>query len=393
MNTSGNLDIARAQAGIHHVRLPLGADLFVPCGEYASVQPSARFRLGHPMRDAEPHYPGARPQGSYLVADGLTYPVKPSTDGRGWAVLDDEWLDIDTWLKRRGLPVIAERTAILAYGSNANPSQLSGLPAARPVVALRGILLGAAAAYCSTPRSDGQFPAGLVAASRNSGEDHVLLLVDAPTKAVLDSKEGLGCGTYDYVGLATGKGVDFILEDGTAWSGPLATYLQGHRRPLALDAAGEPVLLREVSQRDFMIMQDTGHIVGDMKDSGLPLTSSAAQTGIHTAPLGVFVYGTLRPGQSRWPHVEPYVIDHQPDSAVGRRVDTGLGFPGLVPDAESVTRGTLLRVRPESHRELIRILDAIEGHPDFYRRSLIRLLSGALAWAYIWCGDSHEEAD
>lgn len=390
MSTSGNLDTARAQAGIHHFRLPLGADLLVPRGEDASVQPSARFHLGHPMRDAEPHYPGARPQGSYLVADGLTYPVKPSADGCGWAVLDDEWLDIDTWLRRRGLPVIAERTAMLAYGSNANPSQLSGLPAARPVVALRGVLLGAAAAYCSTPRSDGQFPAGLVATYQESGEDHVLLLVDAPTKAVLDRKEGVGCGTYDYVGLATGKGVDFILEDGTAWTGPLATYLQGHRRPLALDAAGKPVLLREVSQRDFLALREANEIVGDTTDTGLPLTSSAGQTGIHTAPLGVFAYGTLQPGESRWRHVEPYIIDHQPASAVGRRVDTGLGFPGLVLDEAATIHGTLLLIRPESRPELIHLLDAIEGHPDFYRRSLFRLHSGHLAWAYVWCGDSRE---
>jgi len=390
MHTSESPDSARARAVIRHVRLPLGADLLVPCGEDASVQPSARFRLGHPMRDAEPHYPGARPQGSYLVADGLTYPVKPSADGGGWAVLDDEWLDIDTWLRRRGLPVIAERTAILAYGSNANPSQLSGLPAARPVVALRGVLLGAAAAYCSTPRSDGQFPAGLLAMSKESGENHVLLLVDAPTKAVLDRKEGVSCRTYDYVGLVTGKGVDFILEDGTAWTGPLATYLQGCRRPLALDSAGEPVLLREVGQRDFMALRGADGIVGDTTDTGLPVTSPAAQTGIHTAPLPVFAYGTLQPGESRWRHVEPYVIDHQPASAVGRRVDTGLGFPGLVLDEAATIHGTLLRVRPERRHELIRLLDAIEGHPDFYQRSVVRLHSGNLAWTYVWNGDSRE---
>ena len=376
MHTSDNPDFARTRVVIRHERLPLGADLLVPRGEDVTVQPSARFRLGHPMHDAEPHYPGARPQGSYLVADGLTHPVKPSADGCGWAVLDDEWLDIDTWLSRRGLPVIAERTAILAYGSNANPSQLSGLPAARPVVALRGVLMGAAAAYCSTPRSDGQFPAGLVAMSKESGEGHVLLLVDAPTKAVLDRKEGVGCGTYDYVGLVTGKGVDFILEDGSTWTGPLTTYLQGHRRPLAIDIEGDPILLRQVSQRDFMAMQEGDRIVGDIHDSGLPLTAPAGQIGVHTAPLPVFVYGTLRPGESRWRHVEPYIVDQRPDSAAGRRVDTGLGFPGMVLDEAATIHGTLLRVRPETHVELIRLLDAIEGHPDFYRRSLLRLRSG-----------------
>lgn len=389
MDRLASVVAARAQADITHVLLPLCADHLVPRNGPLSVQPTDSFRLGHPTRDAAPHYPGARPEGSYLVADGLTYPVMPSPEG--WVVLDGCWQDVDIWLTRRGLPCIVDRTAILAYGSNANPRQLSGLPDARAVIALRGILLGAAAAYCSTSRSDGQFPAGLVAAPEDSGEDHVLLLVDATTKAVLDRKEGLGCGTYDLVGLDIGHGVDFVLEDGTTWIGPLTTYLQGPRRALAVDSDGAPILLREVSQRDFMAMQGTDRIVGDMADSGLPLTAPTVQTGVRAAPLPVFAYGTLQPGESRWRHVEPHVIDYRPDSAFGRRVDTGLGFPGMVPDEASTIHGTLLRVRPESRHELIHLLDSIEGHPDFYQRSLLRLHSGELAWAYVWCGDSHEQ--
>lgn len=388
MDCSASVVTARGQAGITHVRLPLDADHLTPRKDHVSVQPAGRFRLGHPTHDAAPHYPGARPEGSYLVADGLTYPVMPSP--QGWVVLDVRWQDLTTWLTRRGLPGMEDRTAILAYGSNANPSQLSGSPDARAVVALRGILLGAAAAYCSTSRSDGQFPAGLVAASEDSGEDHVLLLVDEPTKAVLDRKEGLGCGTYDLVGLDISHGVDFVLEEGSTWNGPLTTYLQGQRRALAVDSNGAPILLREVSQREFMAMQGTDRIAGDMIDSGLPLTAPTGQTGVRVAPLPVFAYGTLQPGESRWRHMEPHVIDHRPDSAVGRRVDTGLGFPGMVPDDASTIHGTLLRVRPESRHQLIHLLDSIEGHPDFYQRNLLRLHSGELAWAYLWCGDNHE---
>ena len=389
MDSSAGVVTPHAQVGITHVRLPLGADHLAPRTGPLSGQPTGLFRLGHPMRDAAPHYPGARPEGSYLVADGLTYPMMPSPEG--WVVLDGCWQDVDIWLTRRGLPCIADRTAILAYGSNANPSQLSGLTDARAVIALRGILLGAAAAYCSTSRSDGQFPAGLVAASEDSGEDHVLLLVDAPTKAVLDRKEGLGYGTYDLVGLDIGHGIDFVLEDGTTWIGPLTTYLQGPRRALAVDSDGAPILLREVSQRDFIAMQSTDRIVGDMIDSGLPLTAPTLQTGVRVAPLPVFAYGTLQPGEWRWRHVEPHVIHHGPNSATGRRVDTGLGFPGMIPDESATIHGTLLRIRPESRHELIHLLDSIEGHPDFYQRSLLRLHSGELAWAYIWCGDSHEQ--
>lgn len=389
MDSAASVVTAHARAGITHLRLPLGGDHLAPRTEPLSVQPTDSFRLGHPRRDAAPHYPGARPEGSYLVADGLTYPVMPSPEG--WVVLDGRWQDVDIWLTRRGLPCIADRTAILAYGSNANPSQLNGLPDARAVVALRGILLGAAAAYCSTSRSDGQFPAGLVAASEDSGEDHVLLLVDARTKAVFDRKEGLGCGAYDLVGLDIGHGIDFVLEDGTTWIGPLTTYLQGPRRALAVDSDGAPILLREVSQRDFIAMQGAGRIVGDMSDSGLSLTSPTVQTGVRVAPLPVFAYGTLQPGESRWRHVEHHVIDHRPDSAAGRRVDTGLGFPGMVLNESGTIHGTLLRIRPESRHELIHLLDSIEGHPDFYQRSLLRLHSGELAWAYAWCGDSHTQ--
>lgn len=367
--------------------LPLPADLLCRSEADATPAPSSRFRLGNPRCDEEPHYPGARPSGSFIEAGGLTYPVRPSDTGSGWAVLDGDWKEVDAWLTLRGLPTITARTAILAYGSNANPSQLSGLPEPRPVLALRGLLLGVAAAYCSSPRLDGQFPAGLAKTSASIGEEQFVLLVDAKTKESLDRKEGVGHGTYEFVGLDTGNGVDLILEDGTAWVGPLATYMQGHRRPLALTRSSQPVLLRDTSQRGFITLRESDQVTehGIWRDP-TPAAPPAA-TGLSVAPLPVFAYGTLRPGESRWPFVEPYVAFHRSDSVTGRRIDTGLGFPGLIPDAGAVTYGTLLAVRPESRGELMRLLDSIEGHPDLYRRELHRLHSGQLAWVYVWCGE------
>ena len=42
----------------------------------------------------------------------------------------------------------------------------------------------------------------------------------------------------------------------------------------------------------------------------------------------LFVYGTLRPGQERWPFLAPFVTDDgYDDAAVGALYDTGNGYP------------------------------------------------------------------
>ncbi len=280
-----------------------------------------------------------------------------------------DWRDVDIWLGLRGSPTIEGHIAVLAYGANTNPGQLSTVeqPARWPIGHLTTLpAFGSRGRVLRHPRSDGQLPTGLVKGPSFPAEVHFLLLVDAPTKLALDEKEGTGFGTYDWVGLVTGEDVDVVLENGCSWTGALTAYKQGHRRPLAIDPAGNPVLVREVDQRRFMAMRAVHEVTGEALNPDPPLTAPLVSPGLQTAPLPVFVHGTLRPGQSRWQHVESHVVDHRPDSATGRRTETGLALPGLVSDTGSITRGTLLRVRAESMTEGMHRIDAFEGHPAFY---------------------------
>ena len=50
-----------------------------------------------------------------------------------------------------------------------------------------------------------------------------------------------------------------------------------------------------------------------------------------TTPTHLFVYGTLRPGEVRWHHLQPYVVDDGvDDTAAGHLFDTGLGYPAAL---------------------------------------------------------------
>ena len=45
----------------------------------------------------------------------------------------------------------------------------------------------------------------------------------------------------------------------------------------------------------------------------------------------LFVYGTLQPGDVRWPFLAPYVADDGvPDAVDGRVYDTGRGYPAAI---------------------------------------------------------------
>ena len=42
---------------------------------------------------------------------------------------------------------------------------------------------------------------------------------------------------------------------------------------------------------------------------------------------GLFVYGTLRPGEARWLHLEPYVVGEGIEASVpGELYDTGMEY-------------------------------------------------------------------
>lgn len=112
-------------------------------------------------------------------------------------------------------------------------------------------------------------------------------------------------------------------------------------------------------------------------------------------PCGVFVYGTLMPGE-RNAHVAALGGPFRAQRAVLRGFAlyhlSPEAYPALVPGPpEAQVRGQLLSYTPEAWREALPFLDDLEGlhdTPPLYTRQLVTLhLEGgaqAPAWVYVY---------
>lgn len=104
----------------------------------------------------------------------------------------------------------------------------------------------------------------------------------------------------------------------------------------------------------------------------------------HDRILHLFVYGTLRPGDVRWPILAPYVAgDGVVDATPGTLYDTDIGFPAArFGDGGTVT-GLTYELLADTADEALDVLDAEEATVDgLYRRISVRTSSGRRAWAY-----------
>jgi gamma-glutamylcyclotransferase (GGCT)/AIG2-like uncharacterized protein YtfP len=100
----------------------------------------------------------------------------------------------------------------------------------------------------------------------------------------------------------------------------------------------------------------------------------------------LFVYGTLRPGEVRWRHLEPYVVGEGLDTFVAGDVyDTGLEYPAARFGGSGRITGRIYELVRRS--EALAHLDEVEGAVrGLYRRVVVRSESGHAAWAYE-CGE------
>ena len=103
----------------------------------------------------------------------------------------------------------------------------------------------------------------------------------------------------------------------------------------------------------------------------------------------LFVYGTLRPGQQRWPFLEPFVIDEGRDeSVVGMLYDTGHGYPAAKFDRSGTIFGRVYPLKLDRLDEGLKLLDDVEGAViDLFHRVAITTSTGLEAWAYEYCGE------
>ena len=104
----------------------------------------------------------------------------------------------------------------------------------------------------------------------------------------------------------------------------------------------------------------------------------------------LFVYGTLRPGEQRWPYLAPFVDDEGHDDVVpGALYDTGRGYPAARFDHCGTIRGRVYPLRVDRLDECLQLLDEVEAAVlDLFRRVAITTSTGVGAWAYEYCGET-----
>lgn len=103
----------------------------------------------------------------------------------------------------------------------------------------------------------------------------------------------------------------------------------------------------------------------------------------------LFVYGTLRPGQQRWPFLQPFVTDDGDDvSVAGMLYNTGHGYPAAKFDRQGTIHGRVYPLNLDRLDEALALLDEVEGAVvDLFRRVAISTTTGIHAWAYEYCGE------
>ena len=98
----------------------------------------------------------------------------------------------------------------------------------------------------------------------------------------------------------------------------------------------------------------------------------------------LFVYGTLRPGDVRWPLLQPFVNGvGVADEVDGELYDTGLEYPAAVFGGTGRIVGDTFQLITETLDHALAVLDEEEDTVDgLYRRVVIRTRGGRVAWAY-----------
>ena len=103
----------------------------------------------------------------------------------------------------------------------------------------------------------------------------------------------------------------------------------------------------------------------------------------------LFVYGTLMPGQARWPVLEPFTdlrMTNRTATVSGRLWDTGWGWPAMTAGERTVP-GVVVALVPASTEEAIARLDEIEGVASgLFTREVIDTSVEPACTAYLWPG-------
>ncbi len=120
------------------------------------------------------------------------------------------------------------------------------------------------------------------------------------------------------------------------------------------------------------------------------MSASSAAGGASPEPTHLFVYGTLRPGEVRWHHLQPYVVDDAvaiDTATAGELYDTDLDYPAAMFGGADRILGRVYELRADRVAEGLAHLDEVESAVrGDYRRVIVTTESGHTAWAY-QCGE------
>lgn len=176
-------------------------------------------------------YPGGRPRFSFLFKLKGIFRVKLRT--------------LDRFLGERKLPLLKERYAVLAYGSNACPGQLrqkcmenERTRALEDVPVLYGRLTGAEAAYAGRVTRMGYVPATLV--RKKGSRSSWITFLTAEQLTGMGISEGRQSGSYV---LAKTSAARFFI--GRSEFVPLYAYVAAR----VMIQNGKPVSLRSMGQK------------------------------------------------------------------------------------------------------------------------------------------------
>lgn len=101
----------------------------------------------------------------------------------------------------------------------------------------------------------------------------------------------------------------------------------------------------------------------------------------------VFVYGTLKPGHSRWPILEAHCEPGAPvvgDQVAGRLWSTPWGWPALT-DGDGLVPGVVVELRRGRGAAALAELDVVEGtETGLSERREVVTVGGVRCWAYLW---------
>jgi gamma-glutamylcyclotransferase (GGCT)/AIG2-like uncharacterized protein YtfP len=284
----------------------------------------------------------------------------------------------------------------LSYGSNACPSKVAfnaGLGLSMPAVNLRCTVVDLAAVWCREPRGRDDMVPATLAVLPGHREEHFLSYVAPRDFPVLDRVEGRPRnGPSAYYDLVVLTGGSVLREDGAPVA-DVACYVGTGPRRWPLRDEGRMFLMtpasagqnssdaRHLSQREAQQLVALGLPAHAPEPVGAVVPGGALPSD--RGVMHLFVYGTLKPGHSRWPLLHPFTQGQPRREWVrGTLIDTGQGFPALLPGEDRVP-GFVVSLDPGRRHEALALLDCIEGvDGGLFSRALARV-GGRLVWTYV----------